>query len=133
MIKDDRLPLKLKFLEYFRDVPIQKYAGAYIGRHEDTIGAWKEEDTDFADQIEHEKSEYLKKKLLKIHNQEWIIERLFKDHFSARNELTGAGGKDLLPSSLDDLKTNYAELAKSLTNQLERQGLADDKSLQDKD
>ena len=133
MIKDDRLPLKLKFLEYFREVPIQKYAGASIGKHEDTIGAWKEQDTDFADQIEFEKAEYLKKKLIKVHNQEWVIERLFKEHFSPRNELTGAGGKDLLPASLNDLKTNYGELAKSLTEQLKRQGLEDDQPIQDKD
>lgn len=89
MIQDDRLPLKEKFLEYFSSVPIQKYAGAYIGRGEDTIKRWKDEDQDFADQIERAKAEFLKSKLGRVKSNEWIIERLFKDHFAQKQEIEG--------------------------------------------
>lgn len=59
---DDKLvPLKASFLEYFRDVPIQKLAAAYIGRDEDTILRWKKEDADFADQISKAKAEWARK------------------------------------------------------------------------
>jgi len=95
MIQDKRLPLKKKFLEYFQKVPIQKYAGAYIGKSEDTITRWKKADEDFADQIELAKAEYLKAKLIKVRSNEWILERLFKDHFSLRQEYAGAGGVPL--------------------------------------
>lgn len=133
MINDNRLELKEKFLAYFKEVPIQKYAGAWIGKSEDTITRWKEEDKDFADQIENAKAEFIKSKLGKIQSNEWILERLFKDHFAQRNELTGANGSKLLPSSLEDLKTNYGELANSITKQLEGQGVENDTPLQDKE
>ena len=41
MIKDDKLPLKEKFLEYYKDLPVQKLAAGYVGRDEDTIILWK--------------------------------------------------------------------------------------------
>lgn len=81
MLQDDKLALKQKFLEYYAEVPIQKYAGAYIGRDEDTISRWKQEDADFADQIELKKAEYLRQNLKEVKSKEWILERLFKDHF----------------------------------------------------
>lgn len=98
MINDDRLPLKEKFLEYFKTTPVQKYAGAYIGKHEDTIGRWKEEDADFADQIELAKADYLKKTLSGVKSKEWILERLFNDHFAqkTKTDIT-SNGKELTP------------------------------------
>lgn len=86
---------KAKFLEYFAEVPIQKYAAAYIGKSEDTIHDWKTKDSNFADQIEIAKANYLRKQLKGVRSKEWIIERLFKDHFAQRQELTGKDGKDL--------------------------------------
>ena len=41
MIQDDRLLLKEKFLEYYKDLPLQKLAAESIGRSEDTITDWK--------------------------------------------------------------------------------------------
>ena len=51
MINDKRLPLKEKFLEYFRDLPIQKLAGDWVGICPDTVTDWKKEDPDFSEQI----------------------------------------------------------------------------------
>lgn len=96
--------LKVKFLEYFAEVPIQKYAAAYIGRGEDTIIEWKKADPNFSDQIERTKAEYLKKKLGRVRSNEWIIERLFKDHFSQRTELTGKEGEALSVSWAEPAK-----------------------------
>jgi len=95
MKKDNRLPLKEKFLTYFKGTPIQKYAAAYIGKSEDTITDWKKEDSDFSDQIEKLKAEYIQQKLKKVVSPEWILERLFKNHFSKRQEYTGEDGTDL--------------------------------------
>lgn len=91
----DNKELKIKFLEYFSEVPIQRYAAAFIGRSEDTITDWKRADSEFSDQVELAKAEYLRKQLGKVRSREWIIERLFKDHFAVRQELTGKDGKDL--------------------------------------
>lgn len=131
MIDDNRLVLKEKFLEYFREVPIQKYAGAWIGRSEDTIKRWKEEDSDFADQIEIEKANYLKKKLIRVQSPEWIIERLFKDHFSTRSELTGADGEKLLPEVIDNLN-RYDNLAGRIETLISGQGVETNPSIQNK-
>jgi len=95
MINDKRLDFKTKFLSYFKNTPIQKYAAAYIGKSEDTITDWKKEDSDFSDQIERLKAEYVQQKLDKVVSPEWILERLFKNHFSKRQEFTGEDGTDL--------------------------------------
>lgn len=95
MKKDSRLPLKEKFLAYFNETPIQKYAASYIGKSEDTITDWKKEDSDFSDQIEILKAKYVQRKLKKVESPEWILERLFKNHFSKRSELSGSDGTDL--------------------------------------
>lgn len=100
MIKDDRLPLKEKFLEYFRKAPIQKFAAAYIGRSEDTITDWKREDSDFSDCINRAKADYVSEKLNKVRSNEWILERVFKGDFAQRTELTGKDGQDLLPKPI---------------------------------
>lgn len=96
MIQDDRLPLKEKFLEYFKTTPIQKYAAAHIGKNEDTILIWKKEDSDFSDQIDSLKAAFVTAKLKKIKDNQWILERLFKDSFSQRTEVTGEEGKPLV-------------------------------------
>lgn len=97
MIKDDRLQLKEKFMEYFRKTPIQKFAAAYIGRDENTITLWKKEDQDFCDCIERAKADYVSEKLNRVRSNEWILERVFKGDFAQRNEVTGADGETLQP------------------------------------
>lgn len=104
----DNVQLKEKFLEYFRDVPVQKYAAAYIGRHEDTITDWKKADSDFSDQIDLAKAEYVRQKLKGVRSKEWILERLFKDHFAPRQELTGKDGEALVPTPILGGKTEDA-------------------------
>lgn len=80
---------KIKFLQYFKETPIQKYAGAFVGVAEDTITEWKKADQDFADQIDMLKAEYVQAKVKEVKSPEWILERMFKDHFSPKTEIEG--------------------------------------------
>lgn len=109
MIQDDKLPMKEKYLEYYRELPIQKLAAGKIGRDEDTILRWKKEDTDFADQEQKAKSEWALLKTKQVKSKEWLLERVMKDHFSQRNELTGKDGQDLIPKPIVDLPTHVPE------------------------
>lgn len=74
--------LKEKYVTYFTDVPIQKYAAMFIGRDEDTIIRWRKEDTDFADAVQRARAEWVRKKVLAT-KAEFALERLEKAVFSA--------------------------------------------------
>ena|SRR3989344_6427176 len=90
MARDDKITLlKKEFLKYFRELPVQKLAGAYIGKDEDTVSRWKKEDADFADQIGMAKANWAMIKTKKIKSEEWLLERVMKDHFASRNEFVG--------------------------------------------
>lgn len=92
-----RAEKKKKFLEYFADVPVQKIAASYINVTEETIINWKKEDLDFSNQIEFLGGEWIRRNVKEVKSREWLLERLFRQHFSERKEITGADGKDLLP------------------------------------
>lgn len=96
MIKDDKLKMKEKFLLYFRSLPVQKLACAKIARDEDTICVWKKEDSDFSDQIDEAKADWAEKMSKGVRSKEWLLERVMKDHFAQRNELTAANGEPLI-------------------------------------
>ena len=87
--------LKDKFIEYFSKLPIQKLAADYIGRSEDTIIDWKKADIEFANRIATAKSEWALDKVGKVRSKEWLLERIMKEQFAQRTELTGKDGKDL--------------------------------------
>lgn len=82
----DNERLKEKFLEYYRQLPIQKLAGASIGKDETTICRWKKVDADFANQIENAKAEWALEKVKRVRSNEWILERVIRDHFASENE-----------------------------------------------
>lgn len=91
----DNSELKAKFLECYRKLPNQKLAAGFIGRDEDTILRWKDDDKEFADAVLKAKSEWALDKTGKVRSPEWLLERVLKEDFSQRNELTGKDGKDL--------------------------------------
>lgn len=95
MNQDDKLPIKERFLEYFKELPVQKLAAAHVGKSQDTITDWKKTDSDFSDQIEAAKARWALTKVKQIKSNEWLLERIMKDHFSQRNELTGKDGEKL--------------------------------------
>jgi len=91
---------KKKFLEYFADVPVQKIAASYVNVSEDTILRWKKEDSAFTDQIEFLGGEWIRRNVKEVKSREWLLERLFRQHFSERKEITGADGQDLIPKPI---------------------------------
>jgi len=82
--EDKNKELKVKFLEYFRQLPIQKLAAASIGKSEDTITDWKRADSDFSDQIEQAKAEWALSNIKRVQSREWLLERLMNDHFGGK-------------------------------------------------
>jgi hypothetical protein len=87
--------LKTRFLDYFKQLPVQKLAAASVGKSEDTVTRWKQDDAAFADQIEQLKAQWALENVKGVKSREWLLERLMKDHFAPRQELTGKDGKDL--------------------------------------
>lgn len=87
--------LKEKFLAYFKELPLQNLACAYIGRDDDTISRWKKDDAEFAEQVDNAKAEWAMKNVKRVRSKEWLLERVMRDNFSQRQELTGKEGKDL--------------------------------------
>lgn len=78
---------KKKFLVYYRQCPVLKLAATHVGRDEDTILKWKKVDTDFADQIDQAKTNWALERVKNIKSDEWLLERIMKDHFSPKVEV----------------------------------------------
>jgi hypothetical protein len=86
--------LKERFLEYYAETPIIKYASMYIGRDENTLHEWMQKDRVFRDRVTEARSKWVARKVNKV-KAEFALERMEKSIFSERTELTGAEGKDL--------------------------------------
>lgn len=94
--KNDNLKqLKANFLEYYRQLPIQKLSAASIGKDETTIIRWKNKDANFTNQVEDAKAQWALDHSKKVKSSEWILERVMKDHFAQRQEFTGKEGEEL--------------------------------------
>ena len=78
--------LKREFLEYYTKLPIQKLAAEFIGKSQDAICDWKNNDKNFANQIASAKSAWALEKASKIRRPEWLLERIMKDHFAQKVE-----------------------------------------------
>jgi hypothetical protein len=94
MIKDDNLKLKEKFLDYYRDLPVQKLACEFIGKSEDTIIRWKKDDEDFANQQQQAKANWAMLHSKGVKSDEWILERVMKDHFSQKQSIDLTSGEE---------------------------------------
>lgn len=97
------LELKIKFLEYYRNLPIQKLAAKFIGVHENTILNWKAKDKEFCDQIGMAKSQWVLIKTQKV-RPEWLLERLINDHFGKKQKADSPINEEL-EAALERLKT----------------------------
>ncbi len=78
---------KERFLKYFEDVPVQKYAAMYIGRTEQTIVNWLREDNDFFNRVQEKRALWVKKQALKA-KAEFKLERLEKEVWKESIEQT---------------------------------------------
>lgn len=88
MIKDKRLKLKKQYLLYLEEVPKHKFACKAVKISEDSGKRWRKEDKDFADQCEARIAVWVRK-TLKRTKPEFQLERLLRDDFSERSEITG--------------------------------------------
>ncbi len=79
--------LKIKFLEYYSKLPIQKLAAEFIGKDEDTITNWKKTDKKFSDRLGMAKSEWALDKVNNVKKAEWLLERILKEHFVEKKEI----------------------------------------------
>ncbi|EKD43527.1 MAG: hypothetical protein ACD_72C00242G0005 [uncultured bacterium] len=75
---------KTKFLEYYRHLPIQKFAAEAIGRSEDTICDWKNKDPNFANHLGRAKSAWVLEKAEKVKSAEWLLERIVSEYFKEK-------------------------------------------------
>jgi hypothetical protein len=82
---------KEKFLEYYRQLPIQKLAADFIGVSENTITNWKKEDIEFCDQINSAKSQWALDNSKRVKSKEWLLERVMNEHFKERKEVEVIG------------------------------------------
>ncbi len=84
--------LKVKFLEYYRQLPMIRLAAGKIGRDEDTVMRWRALDADFAEQMASAKSDWALQKSKSVKSDEWLLERVLRDHFlppKIENEVSG--------------------------------------------
>lgn len=79
--------LKQRFLEYYKKLPIQKLAAEFIGKDEDTIIRWKNNDKNFADRVASAKSEWALSKATSVKSSEWLLERILSEHFKEKKEV----------------------------------------------
>lgn len=115
---------KERFLKYFEDVPVQKYAAMYIGRSEQTIVNWLREDNEFFNNVQEKRALWVKKQALKA-KAEFKLERLEKEVWKESIEQTIVMPTPLLQGieSQEVKKINGVQTNDSIeeTSQLEEQ------------
>ncbi len=95
--------LKIKFIEYYSKLPIQKLAAEAIGKDEDTIIRWKNNDKKFADQVASAKSAWALENAGKVKSTEWLLERVMHDHFGEKKDEEDDGQTKRLDGYMDRL------------------------------
>ncbi len=106
--------LKKNFLAYYQDVPVQRYAAEFIGRDEDTIIRWKNEDTQFADAVKKSRANWVRKKFIDT-KAEFALERLEKEIFSINKNIEITRVTEIIPDP--KLAERYTEFIKFQTKQ----------------
>jgi hypothetical protein len=102
----NKAKLKTKYIAYYEDVPVQKYAAMAIGRDEDTIIRWRKQDTKFAESIQRAKADWVRKRVLET-KSEFALERLEKSIFS--NNSYDINLQETQTVDLSSLDPNYPE------------------------
>src|SRR3954451_25178314 len=85
--------LKLEYLEYYRELPVQKLAAASIGRSDDTIIAWRGSDPDFSAQVQQARAAWALKKTKRV-DDTWLLERVLREEFTPRLDVVVSPGQD---------------------------------------
>ena len=110
---DDIAKKKELFKKFYSQLPIIKLTAGKVGVSRETIYKWIKEDPNFANQIEALKYDFAMDNLPQVKSKEWVLERVLRDHFSPRQELTGEEGKQL-PIPILGGETLYVEFIDKL-------------------
>lgn len=104
---------KERAIAYFREVPVFRYTAMHIGVDEDTLLLWRKADSEFSEQLDLAKSEWVTERVKKV-KPDFALERLEREIFSPPKQQTEiSGGEDPikiilgkygLPGGLDDRK-----------------------------
>lgn len=93
--KEEYKALKDAYVNYYSDVPVQKYAAMYIGKTEATIINWLKADEEFYNRVQNARASWVKKQALKA-KAEFKLERLEKEVWKESIEQTVILPKPLL-------------------------------------
>lgn len=102
-----------KLEEAFLFGATDREASLFANIHPDTLYAYCQANPSFSDRKELLKEQVKVRAKQNIANgihagekmlSQWYLERKSKDEFSTRTEATGAGGKDLIPDTSDEVK-----------------------------
>src|SRR5206468_3975145 len=85
--------LKREYLEYYRELPVQKLAAASIGRDDDTIIRWRGQDKEFAEQVQQARAAWALKKTKRV-DDTWLLERVLREEFTPRLDVVVSPGQD---------------------------------------
>jgi hypothetical protein len=75
--------LKVEYLEYYRELPVQKLAAASVGRTDDTIVAWRNADKEFSEQVQQARAAWALRKTKRV-DETWLLERVLREEFPPR-------------------------------------------------
>lgn len=95
--------LKVRYIEYYKDLSVQKYAAMYIGRDEETIINWRKADLDFSNRVNLARAEWVRKKATKA-KVEFALERLEKSIFKESKELEVTLPTPILGTMPDEIR-----------------------------
>lgn len=98
---------KQGFLDYYRQLPNVTLAAAKVGRNRDTVYVWRNDDPTFSAQMDEAKADWALSKVKRVKSQEWMLERVLREEFTPRQEITGKDGKDL-PVPIIKVDTNVS-------------------------
>lgn len=76
---------KQRVVDYFKALPVYKYAAMSAGISVDTLKDWRDKDKDFSDELQKAESEFYGSKVKKA-RPEFLLERLDKETFGLKTD-----------------------------------------------
>lgn len=108
MIEDKRLVLKEKVLIFLSEFPFYKWAAKSVGRDEDTLILWRNEDKDFSERCEIAKSEAMKR-LGRRATPDFMLKNADPETFKDKKEMEVSGDPLVIIKSDGDTTKSMAD------------------------
>ena len=97
-----------KFVKYFYDVPVQKYAAMYAGITEQTASVWLKEHPEFLKRVQEARADWVKKNALRA-KAEFKLERLEKEIWRESKQVDVMLPKPILGGATKDAEDERAD------------------------